>query len=116
MTASAEATGLLAVRARIKSSAGGPDININDLVNFCTVHALRQMPDLNAEYIDGKVVRHSEVHLGFACDTPRGLMVPVVRNAHTLEIGELSRKSRELTAQAVQGNISPMILRARPSP
>jgi pyruvate dehydrogenase E2 component (dihydrolipoamide acetyltransferase) len=107
MTASAEATGLLALRARVKSSTGGPDININDLVNFCSVQALRQMPDLNAEYIEGRIVKHSEIHLGFACDTPRGLMVPVIRNAHTLEIGELARKSRELTAQAVQGNISP---------
>lgn len=107
MTASAEATGLLALRARIKSAASGPDININAPVNFCAIQALRQMPDINAEYIDGNILKHSEIHLGFACDTPRGLMVPVVRNAHGLDIGQLARKARELTAQAVQGNISP---------
>lgn len=107
MSASADATGLMAIRARIKASANGPAININDLVNFCTIHALRQMPDLNSEYIDDRVVKHSEIHLGFACDTPRGLMVPVVRNAGAMDIAGLARRTRELTAQAVQGNISP---------
>src|SRR6185295_9822447 len=64
-------------------------------------------PEVNAEYIDGNIVKHSEIHLGFACDTPRGLMVPVVRNAGEMDIGALAQRTRELTAQAVHGNISP---------
>ena len=104
--ASANAGGLVKVRGRIKG-AGGPDININDLVAFCTIKALLLMPALNAEYIDGKIQQHAEVHLGFACDTPRGLMVPVIRNAHGLAIGELAARAKELTVRAVQGSISP---------
>jgi len=46
------------------------------------------------------------VHLGFACDTPRGLLVPVVRDAHRMSAGELALRMKELTAQAVQGTIS----------
>jgi pyruvate dehydrogenase E2 component (dihydrolipoamide acetyltransferase) len=106
MHSSADAGGLLALRARIKASAGVADININDLVTFCTVKTLVQIPDLNAEFIDGKIYRRSEIHIGFACDTPRGLIVPVVRDAHQLTIGELALKTKELTAQAVQGTIS----------
>jgi pyruvate dehydrogenase E2 component (dihydrolipoamide acetyltransferase) len=83
-----------------------PDININDLVAFCTIQALLEVPDLNAEFIDGCIHRHTDVHIGFACDTPRGLMVPVVRNAHRLSAGELSVRMKELAAKAVQGNIS----------
>jgi len=45
--------------------------------------------------------------MAFACDTPRGLMVPVVRDAHTLTAGQLSVKMKELTAQAVKGTVSP---------
>jgi pyruvate dehydrogenase E2 component (dihydrolipoamide acetyltransferase) len=45
--------------------------------------------------------------MGFAVDTPRGLLVAVVRDAHALEIGELARRIKELTSQAVQGTISP---------
>jgi pyruvate dehydrogenase E2 component (dihydrolipoamide acetyltransferase) len=103
---SANAGGLLLMRARIKASTGVPDININDLVTFCVIQALIEIPDLNAEFIDGRIYRHPEIHIGFACDTPRGLMVPVVRDAHRLTAGELSLKMKELTAQAVDGKIS----------
>jgi pyruvate dehydrogenase E2 component (dihydrolipoamide acetyltransferase) len=107
LNASADAGGLLALRARIKASAGAPDINLNDLVTFCTIRALLDVPALNAEFIDGKIHSHSEVHIGFACDTPRGLLAPVVRNAHQLTIGALATAMKALTAQAVQGAISP---------
>jgi len=107
LNATANAGGLLAVRARIKESGATPDININDLVAFCTVKALLAMPDVNAEYRDGKIVKHSEVHLGFACDTPRGLMVPVIRNAHQMSAGQLATAAKELSARAVQGSIAP---------
>ncbi|HXP59527.1 MAG TPA: dihydrolipoamide acetyltransferase family protein [Dongiaceae bacterium] len=103
---SANAGGLLLIRAKIKASTGVPDININDLVTFCAIRALLEIPDLNAEFIDGRIHRHPEIHIGFACDTPRGLMVPVVKDAHKLTAGELSLKMKELTGQAVQGTIS----------
>jgi pyruvate dehydrogenase E2 component (dihydrolipoamide acetyltransferase) len=105
--ASADATGLLALRARVKASPGAVDITINDLVTFCTIQALLDAPELNAELRDGRIVTHTDVHIGFACDTPRGLLVPVVRNAHTLRIDELARRMQALAAQAVEGTISP---------
>jgi pyruvate dehydrogenase E2 component (dihydrolipoamide acetyltransferase) len=104
---SANAGGLLLMRAKIKASTGVPDININDLVTFCAIQALLDVPDVNVEFIDGKVCKHREIHIGFACDTPRGLMVPVVRDAHKLTAGQLSVKMKELTAQAVKGTVSP---------
>jgi pyruvate dehydrogenase E2 component (dihydrolipoamide acetyltransferase) len=106
LNTSADARGLLALRATIKASTAVPDININDLVTFCAVQALLQMPDLNAEFIDGKIYHYPEIHIGIACDTPRGLMAPVIRDAHRLTIGELALAIKELKAQAVQGTIS----------
>jgi pyruvate dehydrogenase E2 component (dihydrolipoamide acetyltransferase) len=108
LNSSADAGGLLAVRAKVKAAQakGGPNININDLVTFCTILALREIPDLNAEFIDGKIYKHPQIHIGFACDTPRGLIVPVVRDAQDLAIGELALKMKELAEQAVQGTIS----------
>ncbi|MGD0497880.1 MAG: dihydrolipoamide acetyltransferase family protein [Bryobacteraceae bacterium] len=104
--ASANAASLLALRKRIKDAAGGPDITIGDLVAFCAVKALLEFPDVNAEFIGGKIYRRPEIHLGFACDTPRGLMVPVVRNAHQLDLAELALRMKELAAQALGGGIS----------
>ncbi|MGA2271312.1 MAG: dihydrolipoamide acetyltransferase family protein [Bryobacteraceae bacterium] len=103
---SADAGGLLRVRARVKASTGVPDININDLVTFCAIQALLEVPEVNAEFIDGRIYRHPEIHIGFACDTPRGLVVPVVRDAHQLTAGELSLQMKELAEQAVKGTIS----------
>jgi len=105
LNSSADAAGLLTLRARIKASKGV--VNINDLVVYCTIQALLELPDLNATYLDGKIHKHADVHIGFACDTPRGLMVPVVRDAHKLVITDLAESMKQLTAQAVQGSISP---------
>lgn len=104
--ASADARPLLLLRARIKASTGLPDININDMVTFCAVKALADVPDVNALFIDGKVHRSCEVRIGFACDTPKGLLVPVIGNAHALTVTELAQRMKELTAQAIQGKIS----------
>ena len=103
---SADASGLLALRKRVKSSAGAPDITIGDMAAFCAIKALLEFPELNAELIDGRIYQHAEVHLGFACDTPRGLMVPVVRNAGKLTPSELSLRMHELAAQAAGGTVS----------
>jgi pyruvate dehydrogenase E2 component (dihydrolipoamide acetyltransferase) len=100
---SADATGLLAVRERLK--AAGRPININDLVMFCTVKALQQAPEVNAELIEGRIYRHERIHLGFACDTPRGLIVPVIKDCQDLSLAELARRIRLLTEQALSGAV-----------
>ena len=104
---SADAAGLLLVRAKVKGSTGVTNINIGDLVTFCTVKALQDIPELNAHLVDGAIRRCDEVHIGFACDTPRGLMVPVIRNAGRLSAAELSVRAKRLAEQAVQGALSP---------
>ena len=104
---SADAGQLLAVRRRLKASAGTADIGINELVVFCTIRALLTMPELNAELVDDALLVHREVNMGFACDTPRGLVVPVVRDSQNLSLDELARRMRELAAQAADGAINP---------
>ncbi len=103
---SADASALLLLRARLKASPDTSEININDLVLFAVVKALLKMPALNAEFIDGRIQRHAEIRLGFACDTDRGLLVPVIRNSQKLTLAELARRGKELAAQAVAGTIS----------
>src|SRR4029453_16727529 len=98
------------LRARAKEAAravGVPNISINALVTFCTVRALLDTPDLNAELIDGAIVRHRAIHLGFACDSPHGLLVPVVRDAQDLSIAALARRMNQLAASALEGTLSP---------
>jgi pyruvate dehydrogenase E2 component (dihydrolipoamide acetyltransferase) len=107
MNTAADARGLLSLRKKVKAAremkAALADININDEVMFAVILALKKMPELNCELIDGKIYRRSEIHLGFACDTDKGLLVPVVRNCEKISIGELSERVKALTAQAQQG-------------
>jgi pyruvate dehydrogenase E2 component (dihydrolipoamide acetyltransferase) len=106
LNTSADARGLLLLRARLKASNGTQHVTLGDLVAFCAVRALLEVPGLNAHFSDGKVEVFGEVHLGFACDTPRGLLVPVVRDAHTLGAAQLAARLKELAAQAVKGTIA----------
>jgi pyruvate dehydrogenase E2 component (dihydrolipoamide acetyltransferase) len=106
MNSSADAAGLLVMRARLKASAATADININHLVTFCAIRGLKEIPSLNAYFIDGKIQEHAAVHLGFACDTPKGLLVPVIHDAHTMTLPALAARMRELTDCAVDGTIA----------
>jgi pyruvate dehydrogenase E2 component (dihydrolipoamide acetyltransferase) len=108
---SANAAGLVAVRTQAKADATTAEITIGDLVAHCTVQALLEIPALNAEFIDGRFNPHTAVHLGFACDTDRGLLVPVVHHAHELSLRDLSVRMKALGKRAVDGTISPDDLR-----
>jgi pyruvate dehydrogenase E2 component (dihydrolipoamide acetyltransferase) len=106
MHASAGAARLLSLRAKCKASAGLSDITIGDMVLFCAVRALVKVPALNVEYIDGRICQHAEINIGFACDTERGLLVPVVKECQALTLAALSDRVHQLAEQAVQGTIA----------
>jgi len=107
MHTSADATGLLALRKKIKAAGSVANPNINDLVMFCTVRALIEVPEINSEFIGGEIFRHSDISLGFACDTEKGLLVPVVKDCRNLTLDELAIKIHTLSEQAVNGSLSP---------
>ena len=69
------------------------------------VKALAVHPQMNAVYDDeaGVVRRHSAVHMGVACQTPTGLMVPVVRHAEGRDLWDLAREVSRLARAAREG-------------
>ena len=110
MHAAADATGLLSLRARIKALDKldeFPAIGINEMVVFCVVRALEAVPEMNVEFFDGAIYQPSGIHIGFACDTSRGLLVPVVRDSQKLTLIELALKIKSLSKQAIEGSIGP---------
>jgi pyruvate dehydrogenase E2 component (dihydrolipoamide acetyltransferase) len=104
---SADAHSLLALRRQLKADPATAGITINDIVCACTVKALREMPVVNSWLIDGEVHSHADVDLGFAADTDRGLLVPVVRAAQNLSLLGLSARIKELADQAQRGTLNP---------
>ena len=103
--ASADATELLALRREIKALPGAPDITVNHLVAFCAIRAVVEVPAVNAELIEGRLYQRAHVNLGFACDTPRGLVVPVIRRSEELGVAELSGRMTALATRAVEGTL-----------
>jgi pyruvate dehydrogenase E2 component (dihydrolipoamide acetyltransferase) len=113
LNAEADVSGLLALRQRLKAQGealGLANVNIGDMVMYAAAKALRQHPALNAEF-DGAVMRqHAAVNMGFACDTPRGLMVPVVHGAQRLSLAEMAARAKDLAKQAAAGGLNPDLL------
>ncbi|MEM6546173.1 MAG: 2-oxoglutarate dehydrogenase complex dihydrolipoyllysine-residue succinyltransferase [Pseudomonadota bacterium] len=69
-------------------------------------HALNEIPAVNAE-IDGEdVVYKNYAHIGVAVGTPQGLVVPVVRNAHTMSFAMIEQTIAELGKRARDGKLS----------
>ena len=53
---------------------------------------------------------HSAINMGFACDTPRGLMVPVLHNSQTMSLAEMCKRVKVLAKQANDGNLNPDLM------
>jgi pyruvate dehydrogenase E2 component (dihydrolipoamide acetyltransferase) len=108
----ADATELLAVRAAMNTaadSAGRGRISVLALFARIVTAALTRHPELNS-CVDtgrGEIVQRRAVHLGFAAQTDRGLVVPVVRDAHARTTAELSAEIGRLTEAARTGSLTP---------
>ena len=110
LNASADARALLSYRQRLKSSAEAfnlRNVTINDFILFAVSRTLPDHPELNALLLGNTISQYEDVHLGFAVDTPRCLMVPVIRDANTLNLKAISLETTRLTAACLEGNISP---------
>ncbi|MFJ6578898.1 dihydrolipoamide acetyltransferase family protein [Streptomyces sp. NPDC091368] len=104
----ADATELMAARAAM-NAAGGPKISLLALLARICAHALARFPELNStvDTAAREIVRLPSVHLGFAAQTPRGLVVPVVRDAGTRTAESLTEEFARLTEAARRGAITP---------
>jgi len=88
---------LLALRARHRErfkARHGVDLGLVSLFGRAVIHALREVPILNARIDGTDVVKARHVHLGIAVSTPRGLVVPVVRGADGLGLAALEAGHR----------------------
>ena len=103
-----DATGLLDARRSVQEVAGRK-VSLLALLARFTVAALRQFPDLNSsvDTARSEFVRYQHVNLGIAAQTPRGLVVPVIKNADTLDLLALSDVLTATTTLARKDNLPP---------
>lgn len=105
VTVSVDMTDLFALREKLKEK--GANYTVTDFVLKAVVQSLVEFPALNS-VTDGLTVRwHSSVDLGIAVALEDGLVVPVVRNAQELSLGELHDCVASLAAKARDGKLLP---------
>jgi pyruvate dehydrogenase E2 component (dihydrolipoamide acetyltransferase) len=76
------------------------------LIKAC-VAALKKFPEFNASLDGDTLVLKKYFHIGFAADTPNGLMVPVIRDADQKGIVQIAKEMNELAAKARDGKLGP---------
>lgn len=105
VTVEVDMTDLVKFRAELK--AKGAPFTVTDFISEAVVLTLKEFPDVNSS-TDGKTIRwNSKVHLGIAVSLEQGLVVPVIRNADDLTLGELNQRTKELAEKARTGKLAP---------
>ncbi len=110
LNTSFDATRINALRQEMKNSSGYglEKITLGDFVLYAVARTLVEFPDMNANLIDGTTMRRfAHAQLAVAVDTPRGLMVPVIRDADTLSLCALSGALKNKAAACREGAIDP---------
>ena len=113
LNASASAVKIQEIRGGIKTLGalaeghGISKITINDLVLFAVSRTLPRFPYMNAHKTGDTVKTFEQIHLAIAVDTPRGLMVPVIRNANLLSLAQISSEAKRLAAACQSGSARP---------
>jgi pyruvate dehydrogenase E2 component (dihydrolipoamide acetyltransferase) len=110
MNSSANVVQLLELRNCLKEIADRTNqtaSSINDLVLFGVARSITGFHEVNAHFFNDRIIHFSSVNLGFAVDTPRGLMVPVIRNADTRSLQDITQETRRLAKACNEGTILP---------
>jgi len=100
-----DATALRETRAVLRAKI--PSLTINDLLLHAAAQVMAGLPDLNGVIEGEELVLYDGVDIGFAVDTPRGLVVPVIRRAETLSLAQLAAESQRLIEAARANRLEP---------
>jgi pyruvate dehydrogenase E2 component (dihydrolipoamide acetyltransferase) len=92
---------------KIEEFRANAKITINDLILFAVSRTLPAFPYMNAHKVNNTIKTFERVHLAAAVDTPRGLMVPVIRNANLLSLAQISSEAKRLAEACRNGTAMP---------
>jgi pyruvate dehydrogenase E2 component (dihydrolipoamide acetyltransferase) len=101
---SLDATALVARLKRLRYE--GLAVTYTDLLISAVAATARDAPDINATFTPEEIIRYADVNVSFAVATDRGLVVPVVRQAHELSVAEIADRTKELAGRARDGRLT----------
>jgi pyruvate dehydrogenase E2 component (dihydrolipoamide acetyltransferase) len=105
----ADITELEAFRVQLnkENEKSGVKVTMLAFLIKASVAALKKFPEFNASLDGEQIVLKQYFHIGFAADTPNGLMVPVIKDADKKGIFQISQEMSELAKKAREGKLSP---------
>jgi pyruvate dehydrogenase E2 component (dihydrolipoamide acetyltransferase) len=105
----ADITELEAFRAKINEENAKSGVKVTPLAFLikAVVAALKKYPTLNSSLDGDNLIVKGYWNIGFAADTPNGLVVPVIKNADQKGVIEIAKESGELAAKAREGKLGP---------
>ncbi len=105
----ADITELEALRLQLNKENEKAGIKVTMLAFLikAAVAALKKFPDFNASLDGDQLVLKKYVHMGFAADTPNGLVVPVIKDADQKGILQISKEMTDLAGKAREGKLTP---------
>ncbi len=104
-----DATRTMEFVRRLKTSTDFAGIKVSPLLIFAKamLWAIRRNPEINSTFTETEIIRHHFVNLGIAAATPRGLIVPNIKEAQELSLRELAQAIEQLTITAREGRTKP---------
>jgi len=105
----ADVTSIEALRSEVnaeQAKTGGPKLTMLAFLVRASVAALQRFPEFNASLDGGELILKRYYNIGFAADTPGGLVVPVIKNADGKGLIEIAREAVELAGKARDGKLT----------
>ncbi len=103
----ADVTELEAFRKQVNGERKDVKVTMLAFLMKAALAALKRYPQLNASLDGDELVLKKYYHLGFAADTPSGLVVPVIKDVDKKGVLEIARETSELAAKARDGKLGP---------
>jgi pyruvate dehydrogenase E2 component (dihydrolipoamide acetyltransferase) len=98
---------LLDLRKQLNETIEGAKISVNDFVMKAVAIALRQVPAANASWAESGILMYKNVDVCMAVATPQGLITPILKNADTKSIQQLSIEAKALAGKARDNKLKP---------
>jgi pyruvate dehydrogenase E2 component (dihydrolipoamide acetyltransferase) len=105
----ADVTSIEALRSEVnaeQTKSGGPKLTMLAFLIRAAVAALQRFPEFNASLDGDELIYKQYYNIGFAADTPGGLVVPVIRSADGKGLIEIAREAQELAGKAREGKLT----------
>ncbi|WP_067968150.1 dihydrolipoamide acetyltransferase family protein [Nocardiopsis trehalosi] len=104
-----DAEALKAFRAQINEQLAdtGVKVSFNDLIVKAAATTLRAHPQVNASWVDDRLLQHGRVNVGVAVAVDAGLVVPVLHDTDTMPLSKVATTTRELAGRARDGKLKP---------